>query len=410
MTFEEAKKTLVDGYQSAGLTVKIGLLNPVVCTASREFPLTETDISEFVQAQESLQDMEFSPNNCSIVGKNYREQLLTELGRQGLTGIRRERGLSFTFGTPPDGLHIILGEASSLFKNAFRFSDGYLSIYLKWLRFSSAAELQNPGRSFVTIRTVNLGADSVKSAIAQSDRLIENCLFDVCYLHDVAFSVADDWPTRRPYRPPFVFRKTPKCDQYPIAKADYNADTVRFYQRAVSTLDPVTQFLSFYQVLEYHFIAVSDEILYAKLARRINDPKFTTRPHDLDPVIQDVLNHNRETNETEMLKAVLNKYVGEQTVIDFVRDYETYLSEPLYTKKRDIFGEEIGVQLNAGHVFGNLAKRIKTIRNALVHSSDRHQRAVRFIPQTTTLEKMIRREIPLLRVLAEAVIIGSATQ
>ena len=58
---------------------------------------------------------------------------------------------------------------------------------------------------------------------------------------------------------------------------------------------------------------------------------------------------------------------------------------------------------------GNLAKRIKIIRNALVHSSDRYERQQRYIP-TYGSEKMIRNEITLLRFFAEKVIIGSVKQ
>ena len=52
-------------------------------------------------------------------------------------------------------------------------------------------------------------------------------------------------------------------------------------------------------------------------------------------------------------------------------------------------------------------KRVKIIRNALVHSSDRYERKERYIP-TASAESEIRKEIPLMKYLAERVIIGSA--
>jgi hypothetical protein len=66
------------------------------------------------------------------------------------------------------------------------------------------------------------------------------------------------------------------------------------------------------------------------------------------------------------------------------------------------------VKLEEGHVFGNIAKRIKVLRNALVHSSDRYDRNERFVPLTSAYEKIIRREIPLLRFLAERVVIATS--
>jgi hypothetical protein len=153
--------------------------------------------------------------------------------------------------------------------------------------------------------------------------------------------------------------------------------------------------------------SVSDEQLYNKLSRRINDPKFSTSSSNLDRIIQDTLTHKRETDETEMLKLVLNKFVDEGELIAFIKEYETWLDENLYTKKRSMFGENIEVKADSGHVVGNVAKRVKIIRNALVHSSDRYERNQRYIP-TTSAENMIRQEVPLMKYLAEKVIIASA--
>src|SRR4030095_12775326 len=138
-----------------------------------------------------------------------------------------------------------------------------------------------------------------------------------------------------------------------------------------------------------------------------NDPKFTTTPAHLNRLIQDTLDHKRETDETEMLKLVLSKFVDESELIEFIKAYETYVNDSLFTKKRSIFGEEVEVKLASGHVVGNIAKRIKIIRNALVHSSDRHERKERYIPNASS-ENMIKRELPLMKFLAERVIIASA--
>ncbi len=67
-----------------------------------------------------------------------------------------------------------------------------------------------------------------------------------------------------------------------------------------------------------------------------------------------------------MLKAVIGKFIEEKELIDFIQAYESYLNDKTYTKRRTIFGEDIEVRLTSGHVIGNVAKTIKTIRNALV--------------------------------------------
>jgi len=169
------------------------------------------------------------------------------------------------------------------------------------------------------------------------------------------------------------------------------------------------QFLTFYQILEYFFIKVSDELLYQKISCQLNDPKFkTTKTRNLDHLIHIIEEHKRTNNETEMLKNVLKKFIDDSDIIKFIQAYEAYIGKNLYTKKRTLFGEEITQANKTGHIFGNIAKIIKTVRNALVHSSDRYERYERHIPFSESTE-IVRNEIPLVKFLAEKVIIASAS-
>jgi len=116
--------------------------------------------------------------------------------------------------------------------------------------------------------------------------------------------------------------------------------------------------------------------------------------------------HKSETDETEMLKMVLKEFVTEDDLIEYIKNspVESSLSKP-----KSCFGYQLDkVSVEKGHVFGSVAKRIKTIRNALVHSSDRYERKERYVPGLKAYQTL-RPEIPLLRFLAGAVIVGSAT-
>ena len=185
---------------------------------------------------------------------------------------------------------------------------------------------------------------------------------------------------------------------------------VRLHQQATSSDIPSLKYLSFYQILEFHFLSVADENLYNNLTRRINDLKFKTVPNQLDKLIQDVVNHKRENDETEMLKNVIRKFVDENDIIEFITEYEKFLEKKVYTAKRTIFGNEISATaLNSGHVYGNVAKTIKAIRNALVHSSDRYERNDRYIPYSKEGTTLLELEIPLIKFLADKVIIATST-
>jgi hypothetical protein len=260
----------------------------------------------------------------------------------------------------------------------------------------------------LTVKIHNIGASSVDAAIRRSTPMIDACLFQLAYFRNQVLRLENEWPGHRPRARPFRFEEPPSAFQLPLPRVSFEPDLVRFYQRGVAADDAVIQFLSFYHVLEYFFVSVSDEQLYDKLGRRIKDPKFSPTPQQLDRIIQDTLEHKRLSDETEMLKRVLRKFVDETDLLDFIEAYEEYLQDNRLTKKRSVFGETIEIRLQPGHVIGNLAKRLKTIRNALVHSSDRHERKQRYVPGSKS-EEFVEKEIPLIQYLAERVIIASAS-
>lgn len=197
-------------------------------------------------------------------------------------------------------------------------------------------------------------------------------------------------------------------DSFSLKGIRYDGNVIRFYQRAVSADDAYTSFISFYHILEYHFISVSDAKLYSRLERIVNDPAFSARRKQLDRIITSVDEHTRESDETEMLKGVLSEFINEDDLIDFLQRYEEHLAGKLYTEKMNCFGYELEkMTFKSGHIFGPIAKRIKTIRNALVHSSDRYERKERYVPGEEA-SRILTRELPLLRFLAERVIIATA--
>jgi hypothetical protein len=66
------------------------------------------------------------------------------------------------------------------------------------------------------------------------------------------------------------------------------------------------------------------------------------------------------------------------------------------------------IRLQIGQTISNLSKEIKEIRNALVHSTDRYERNARHVPFTKSTE-LIEERLPLMKFLAEKVIVNSGT-
>ena len=204
-------------------------------------------------------------------------------------------------------------------------------------------------RPLWSVKVFNLQENSAEAALKKSGPIVDAFLFELSYMKGITITLQDEWPRYSRARP-FMFRSPTPGYQLPFSRAVFNEDTVRFYQRGMGTDDPLIQFLSFYQVLEYHFLRVTDELLYAKLTRRMNDPRFSATSSSLDRIIQDVVDHKRGTDEIEMLKAVLTKYVDENELMEFLRSYEVYLVKPFYSKKRSLYAHG---SLILGAVFKN---------------------------------------------------------
>ena len=417
MEVQEAKALLRDSYQKAGLEMVsesddgVKFRHP---ESKLETTLKLTDIQDYTSCANTFGTYETIPSECSMCSNTYREQMISRLTRGG--AIRR-RMPEMVFGTPQDTqAYVEIGPASNLFTQYFRLSKFYLQDIVDDLEFDSGfgltdvpeRELKNSLFKPSTIKIYNLNQPTPEAAIAASVDIANACLFEIAYSMNIPIVLSEEWPKPRNPSGSFRYSLTPEPKERTVPRLKYNQDLIRFYQRGLATDDPVNRFLAFYQVLEYFFIIVADEHLYRKLARRINDPKFITDPKNLDRIIQDTVDHKKETDETEMLRFVLEKYLDENDLTDFIRAYERHLKEHLYSTKKNVFGEEVEVKLQAGHTINNLAKRIKLIRNALVHSSDRHERKVRYIPSVES-ENEIAKEVPLMKFLAEKTIIASAS-
>jgi hypothetical protein len=306
--------------------------------------------------------------------------------------------------------------ASKDFFNFFRFDKGYFDSYsigslLADMLFKRGADIRDFSKRLVTIKVRGISETSIENAAIKSTRIIEASLFKVSYLKNLAFWLVDEWPSSKRSKAGNNRIKS-LGEPYPSwafqLRADYNSDLIKFYQFGMSTGLAEMKFLSFYQVLEYFFIQISNEKLYEKLSTKIKDPKFTLSETNLDRIVFDVVKHKNENDETEMLKNVLKKFVDEQEIIEFIKNHEKYLGKPVYSGQHSVFGASMEIRLQIGQTISNISKEIKEIRNALVHSTDRYERNARHVPFTKSTE-LIEERLPLMKFLAEKVIVNSGT-
>jgi hypothetical protein len=193
-----------------------------------------------------------------------------------------------------------------------------------------------------------------------------------------------------------------------IPSANYDNSTVTFYKVAKSSQFPSQVFLSYYHILEYHFLRVADESLYRAVCSQLNDPSFKSSYENVNRLLATIKRNDSTVDEKQMLQGVLKKYVAEEDFIDFVQVLERNAGEKLFTiTKQTIFGETFAIKLENGHALSNTASVLKHIRNALVHSSDRYAREDCFLPLSES-ENIVRKYIPLVKYLAEQVIFATA--
>lgn len=207
-------------------------------------------------------------------------------------------------------------------------------------------------------------------------------------------------------------RIVPKYSEYDndnlrIPFGKYDSNMLKFFKVALSCNLPSQAFLSYYHVLEYNFLTVSEEELQQKIKVQINSSDFSGSNNQINKIINTIKKHTDRSDETEMLQRVLKKFIIEDDLIEFIKEIEQSVSDNVYTKPSSLFGEKISISTANGHVIPNTAKLIKHIRNALVHSSDKYNREDCHIPLTIS-ESKIENYLPIMRFLADKVICGTS--
>lgn len=434
MDLNEAKKTLINGYEGFGFKYGFGTMtednNGVYLTFRvAKCVITNDDIRAYAAFSEKKPGFE-SPLSCGICTASYREHILITTDPYPVYSrfpFVQSIPISqkITVGIPSkDKIYAEIGPLSDDFLNFFRLNrDFHLSFNMTSQRGWGAGpppgsippeqviatNIRDTYNKPTTIKVFNLFETSVQNALVKSSKIIEDCLFQLSYLKRVALWLMEEWPNKRyGLSLPQSFQFGPNFEGFNFTfPPSFNSDVIRFYLLGMTSRVPELSFLAFYQVLEYFFVSVSNEQLYEELSHQTKDPKFISSSDQLDRLVQTVDKHKRENNETEMLKSVLTKFVDESELMKFISSYERHLGQNVYTKKHDVFGTDVEIRLQEKHTIGNTAKHIKETRDALVHSTDRYEGGVRHIPFTKTTSE-IERDIPLIKFLAQRAIISSA--
>lgn len=192
----------------------------------------------------------------------------------------------------------------------------------------------------------------------------------------------------------------------------YNHDMLEIYTAGNWHDDPLVQFINYYQVVEYLFNYVPNELLFKKVQGKIANPKFSyTDKSDVLELSHLIAELNRKNKkEVNSLKMVLSQYVNyydlkkslSDELINYYRDeipsFLKNISEPNQIKF------SINNLQNSDKVYGKMASRLYAVRNCLVHNKEGENHFNSLVD-----DESLKKEVPLMKAIAETVIIKYGT-
>ena len=205
-----------------------------------------------------------------------------------------------------------------------------------------------------------------------------------------------------------------RIDEVDAPKQFYHSDLVYHYQSGIASENPSLEYLSYYHVAEHFFEAVFHDELNEKIKRRIAHPGFSIkRKKDISDLVKDISSslqfqkENITINELEALKLTLMRYINPTVLSVEIRGYDVSLIDYYKNSTVDFSnGDIVDLEnIDANQIFSQLSKRIYKTRNAIVHSKESDKG--KYIPFDH--DKILIKEIPLMRFCAELIIMSSAT-
>lgn len=261
----------------------------------------------------------------------------------------------------------------------------------------------------LTIRVKSSSHKSLRSLQQHADAF----LFQLAYNLDTAFvAVRSLRETVRRTRLRRLRRTRPQDLDPP--RRFYVPDLVYHYQMAIATDSVALEFLSYYHVAEHFFEAVFEDDLIHSVRETLTQPSFSyRRKDDVKSVIRLVTKRMRlqredvTFSEVEALRLVLSRFVRLETLrsqLDMLQD--SLLAHYANNSVSFSGGDRVDLRaIDSETVFSGLSQRIYKTRNAVVHSKDGGK--PRYVPFQHDPE--LAQELPLLRLVAEQIVVNSAT-
>jgi hypothetical protein len=245
-------------------------------------------------------------------------------------------------------------------------------------------------------------------------KLKDAFLYNICFNRNLSITEVKSLQDTFVFGSAKGFRK--RSDLAP-PKRFYDSELINHYQIAVSSDNSAYEYLSFYHVIESFFEKIYNEDLIKRIQDALTKPDFScTSESDIKKIIKitrDSVKQFKEENliinEQQALMLTLKKYVKLDELRDDLNDYDPHSHLLDYYKNEEVVfsgGEKFDLNdLNQlDNIYDKLSSRIYKTRNSIVHSKE----SIKKIYNHFKHERILNKEIPLIRFIAEQVIYNSS--
>lgn len=238
-------------------------------------------------------------------------------------------------------------------------------------------------------------------------KMMQTYLFNIAYNRDVVFILTNfKEETRR--------RRFTRREGQLFPYKSYNNELTTYYYQGLSTDIPFTQYLAFYHVAEFFFQIIAEQDAFQEIEDYITRPSFSPhRKEDIRAFYNKIKKKMREQKEDGLwdektgLLLCLKKYVKDiNTLKNSISAIDPNAID-YYEKEKVPFASEGGI-INFGDneeaIYATIRNRVYAVRNAIVHSKEGEK--LKYEPFKH--DKELLKEVPLIRAIAEEIIINSA--
>lgn len=204
-----------------------------------------------------------------------------------------------------------------------------------------------------------------------------------------------------------------RVENLSVPKKIYKRELTEQYNMANISEDPFIQYICYYHILEHFYEDVYKKDLIQKVRQELTTPEFSVKKDkSVQKIIDTVKGKNSRNNmignELESLELVLKEYIDIEDVKTELEDMNQSLID-YYTNNKVPFSDGDIININDQNSWiKNMANRIYKTRNSLVHyKSNELVEKERGIYRPFKDNKDLKKEIPLMRILAEQVILNA---